>query len=441
MTLPHPGSLDERYEGNGQAPIPGQNADRLLQVLNATASADGSILCCGHSYDDEARTVFVRLDPQGHFDSGLGHVDIQPMQAPPESSMGLYAFVVLIDLGAEHDNDLLALSVPQTATVDHLYSSLAVGRFTSALVAKAGFGDTGIQFVPHTRQNATAPAHNAPDGVFEPWQKARAQKSTHAISPLDLPKACLAGDQIHVVYREQQADASDNIEYATYLITLDARSGKVGARHPIVIQGHAPLLHEVVFLDEARRLLVLGRVGEVDCLMRLTSSGALDPAFGNAGLIEIPGTGYLGLVATSDRIVVTRAPSLLPAGYASTVYQYTLEGQVDSRFNQGQPLKVPPYPSADGVAETLRLYHAAFDPQGALLLAGSQGRVTTRVEERLCVVRLRASGARDEGFGDDGYALGPDEMINGNGLYVREDGIRLLTQARNGDSYVVKRHS
>lgn len=436
--LPHPGSLDTRYEGKGQAPIPGHNSaypDCLFQVMNATALVDGSVLSYGHSYGDPERPVFVQLDSQGRFVSELGHVEVPSMYEPPALTFALNQFVELVHLGAAHEGDTLALSLPFQAADDCIYSSLAIGRYTATLKPKKGFGDNGIQFVPHSS------ASDAPHGLkraapdVKPPRRARRQDFTYAITPLDLPRAALIDKTLKVIYRETASDTFGLVSASTYLAHFEADSGKPLECYRIVIEGQAPLLYDAAFLQNGKALL-LGQVGNTAYLARLTSKGVIDQTFGTQGLVELPDPGYLGLATDGQRIVVTHAPPWQPAGYASTVYQYTSEGQFDPDFNGGTPLKVAPSAPAD----TLRLYRAAFDGQGNIVLAGAQGKIDSGIKSSLCVVRLRASGTLDTGFGDGGYALGPDGLISGDGLYVHQDGIRLLTQAYNADCYIVKRH-
>lgn len=438
-TLDHPGALDTSYAGEGQAPVPGQNPqhpDRLLQVMSATAGGDGSILCCGYSYGDLGRPVFVQLDSQGHFASDLGHVDIPSMCQPPAATFGLNQFIELVHLGRPHEDDTLALSLPIQVTDDYLYSSLAIGRYTRQLKPKAGFGDNGIQFVAHSSApDAPHPLKRACADI-KPWRRAHRRDFTHAVTPLDLPRAALIDDTLKVIYRETASDAFGSVIASTYLAHFDADSGRLLQCHRIVVDEQSPLLYDAAFLEDGR-ILLLGQVGPTAYLTRLASDGTIDQTFGMQGLVEVPGGGYLGMATSGQSIVVTQAPPWQPAGYASTVYHYTSEGQFDPDFNGGTPLKVAP----STPASTLRLYRAAFDGQGNIVLAGAQGKADSGViESSLCVVRLRASGTLDTGFGDGGYALGPDGMISGDGLYVHQDGIRLLTQATNADSYIVKRH-
>lgn len=234
----------------------------------------------------------------------------------PVSTFGLTDFIELVNLGTAHEGDMLALALPITVEGNSIYSSLAVGRYTSKLTAKPGFGDNGIQFVPHTKASPAQPSPTSTSSIAGRLRDARERASTKGVSPLNLPRAARVGETIKVIYQETESDGLSVRSATTYLACFEADSGRPIASFEIAIEAPSahrskkastqPLIvHDAVFLDDDR-VLLLGDVEGTTYLTRLTHEGAPDLTFGVQGQIELPGTGYFGMAMDASLLPTAR---------------------------------------------------------------------------------------------------------------------------------------
>ncbi|MNH21010.1 hypothetical protein D3C79_808010 [compost metagenome] len=148
------------------------------------------------------------------------------------------------------------------------------------------------------------------------------------------------------------------------------------------------------------------------------------------------GQGYIVLsngwtragMAVNDRyIVVSRGGSLNdPIGQPNEVYCYTLSGEEDSTFRHS--------PSVKG--HTLILDHLSFDSQGRLVLAGQIYYLEQQwIKSKMQVVRYLSNGELDVDFGNKGYSPVNEYQVGSNGLYLDDQGIRVLTLMPNEPFY------
>lgn len=151
---------------------------------------------------------------------------------------------------------------------------------------------------------------------------------------------------------------------------------------------------------------------------RVTTSGALDPSFGNGGLATVPTS--LAAQSSCDAIALAEDGSVLVGGEARpsaqpsllAVYRFRANGTLDAGFGSNGA-----YILAEGSGRALALETAA---NGAVLVGA---RLTVNSQSRQAVFQLGASGARDTTFGSNGeVALGNTSSLalarRGNGQFA-----------------------
>ncbi len=180
---------------------------------------------------------------------------------------------------------------------------------------------------------------------------------------------------------------------------------------------------------------------------QLTEAGALDPSFGDGGMVEVPVTGYRMLVS---HILVLRNGNYLIAGYESGtaptrkyVCQLLKNGQLDKTFGEEglATIQVPDIAVAD-VGQRARFFSSPEQKltTDGIYFAGEQIAVSeqdakiyfcahvyseTRGVEGV-LFRLNSDGSSDTGFNDRGYVVispGTGSNIRLTSLMVQGDGV------------------
>jgi uncharacterized delta-60 repeat protein len=123
---------------------------------------------------------------------------------------------------------------------------------------------------------------------------------------------------------------------------------------------------------------------------RVTTSGALDPSFGDGGVVEVPvGTSALGfgVALEADGAIVLAGPAFTTTGVAAAVRLHP-DGSLDQSFGTGGIATFPDWHGVNGIV---------LDGQGRIVLP------TTGAG----AVRLNRDGSPDLAFGTGGNALAP----------------------------------
>lgn len=130
----------------------------------------------------------------------------------------------------------------------------------------------------------------------------------------------------------------------------------------------------------------------VGILARLTPSGALDPSFGNGGVVTLP--------AASDLSALAVAPNgdLVVAGDGSTegavIARYAPNGTLDSRFGTGGIV--------DQQSSGLAPLSVAVSADGQVIVVGENNSGEPDTDTPAGIERLTSTGAIDQSFGQDG---------------------------------------
>lgn len=187
--------------------------------------------------------------------------------------------------------------------------------------------------------------------------------------------------------------------------------------------GERSSIDALVALSDGRILAAgTGRTGDQSAiaLARYTSDGALDPTFGDAGIVRLRPLGRNALlsdmaVQPDGTIVVTGAIHRLEDGNDRLVMRLLADGSVDSSFGaQGVYTEAEPFSRA--VSAVL------LEPDGKIVLTSF----------RKCI-RLEASGQRDDSFGRNGEAV--VDVDTRDLLRLPNGSILLVGAYRGGDGF------
>jgi uncharacterized delta-60 repeat protein len=188
-------------------------------------------------------------------------------------------------------------------------------------------------------------------------------------------------------------------------------------------------------LDPVRRSIVL---------VRYRSDGTPDLGFGQGGIVTtaIGLDSFAGaLVVQPDGRLVVAGDSLRGSHYEFALARYTTSGQLDPSFGDGGIAETQ-INGGNSAAETL-----ALQPDGKLVAAGS-----TWTDEQVlppglfAVARYQTDGSLDRGFGVDGTvvtAVGPVGVDDASSVAIQPDGKIVAAGSSNdgtADSFALVRY-
>ncbi len=137
------------------------------------------------------------------------------------------------------------------------------------------------------------------------------------------------------------------------------------------------------------------------CIARYQSNGALDTGFGASGKV----ISTLGSSPSTNAIALQSDGKIVVAGYCDNGSNYDFclirhqpNGSLDNTFGTGGKV-ISPIGSSDDVGQAI-----ALQPDGKIVVAGT---CWNGSDGDLCVARLEANGATDYGFGFGGKVVTP----------------------------------
>ncbi|WP_191831750.1 hypothetical protein [Pseudomonas fluorescens] len=429
-----PGFIDRNYGKEGVAAIPAQepwNPDvDTLQVFPAACAPDGSMAFYGYNPLDDvdrAHGLFTRLKADGQWDSATGHVPVSTGQSGPLPTR-VYDFTSMIHAQVDGEASYLTASrVWYEDDPEILYLHVAIGRYQAEdFKPVVGFGDDGIA-LPEPPRSTRGHSKRTAIPKLPAWTE-RQGPEFNAVDYRDTPKLGVIDGTIRVIFGGYCSD--DTTRRNTWCALLDAKTGKpVSGLGPeskdsqyrlSLIDDESTTLYQAEFLSDGRFLLLSSTESGM-YVHRFLANALPDETFANGrGYIELPGSGIkAGMAVNNERIVISRGGQITPIGQSAELYCYTLDGEVDNDFS---------CPSLSVEGHSLTLDRLSFDSQGRLVLAGQiyypDG---PRILSKMQVVRLLSTGKPDLTFGQGGYSPANYYQLASNGLYLDDQGIRVLT--------------
>ncbi|MEX1102343.1 MAG: delta-60 repeat domain-containing protein [Actinomycetota bacterium] len=152
-------------------------------------------------------------------------------------------------------------------------------------------------------------------------------------------------------------------------------------------------------LQSNGKIVLAGGNGGSWALARYTPEGELDPVFGGDGKVTSPlfGDAFAVAVQSDGRIVAAGAFDFFRFAAA----RFTKAGRPDRTFSGDGRVTTDVRHGSEQVAEAVAIQH-----DGRIVVAGGAGphEVVEPIEWRFAIVRYRANGVLDHGFGGDGRA-------------------------------------
>ena len=398
---PAPAQAQPTYDAVQPAPLSPTEHDRLL----AAAFDPGNRLYAAGwvaQGADQAMAV-TRFRPDGSVDTGYGTAGVATVNVAAGGKAVELARSVVVQAGGkavvagpvEHDP-----AAPGDAAKD---TDIALARFDESGRLDPTFGTGGIVRLDLSTGVADGTAFRGDTA----WGLLK-----------------LSGDRLVVVGSQVGAGAGrTDADFAVI------RLGADGARDPgfgtggAALVGVGPNVSEVpktaIELPDGR-IVVSGYAKIADVvspvLFRLTTTGALDPSFGEGGIAVRP---FLG--AVTEAYSVTQAGGrLVTTGYGKDTAEakvdlvangFTLDGAVDRAFGANGLTRV------DVAGEDDRGRNLVSLPDGRTIVVGS-GKNASNIDGM--VVRLTADGALDPTYGQGGRRLfdigGPNDSFFGVAL-------------------------
>lgn len=428
------GSIDLSYGNNGVAPIPAQepfNPDAYtLQVYPSASAPDGSMAFYGYNTGSKNPPgLFTRLNAEGCWDSATGHVPASTGQTGPLPEY-VYDFTAMTHALVDGKGSYItAARVWYVDDPENLYLHVAIGRYQAEdFKPSAGFGDDGIAL---PEPPGLSREHSRRTAFPALWSQIKHQgRKVKGGDYRDTPKLGLIDGTIRVIFGGGHYTADTDVEN-TWCALLDVKTGKPvkglglegrDSQHKLaLIDGESVTIYQAVFFDDGGFLL-LSEVDDRIYLHRFLANALPDKTFANGkGYIELPGKGHkAGMAVKNNTIVVSRSQLSFEIDLPTELYCYTLAGEQDPTFRR--TLRV--------VGHTLSLDHLSFDSQGRLVLAGQSyfsEEENPQLQSTMQVVRLLSTGEPDFTFGEGGYAPTDRYRYATNGLYLDDQGIRVLT--------------
>lgn len=144
-------------------------------------------------------------------------------------------------------------------------------------------------------------------------------------------------------------------------------------------------------------------------------SGELDPRFGNNGMVVFNESEFTeAALQSNDKLIVAR----LPAGNGSAVIirRYTTTGAIDSTFGINGQTSV-----SIGAGNVARLMDLAVDPNNNKIIVAIE-KANAAPSSSDFLIRLKANGQLDTGFGQGGMLVLPDRNLFAGEIEIQSDG-------------------
>jgi len=375
------------------------------RFLAATFDSANRLYASGWVGDGTDQMMAVaRFNPDGSSDTTFGTAGVATVSVAEggkavELARGLVVQAtgkVVVSGPVEHD--------PGASGDPGKDTDIALARFDAGGRLDPGFGTGGVVRLDLSAGRAEGTAYRG--------------DSAWGLTGLAGDKLLVVGSQVGV------GDGRTDTDFAVVRLNPDGTRDTSFGTGGTALVGVGPNVSEspktAVELPDGRVVVsgyagVNGVVSVV--LFRLTTAGALDPTFGDAGIAVRPVLGNVteaySVVRAGNRLVTTGyGKDTADAKVDLVVNGFTLDGALDPTFGTNGTTRV------DVAGEDDRGRNLVALPDGRLIVVGS-GKATSSNLEGM-VVRLTADGLLDPAYGQGGRKLvdvgGPNDSFFGVAL-------------------------
>jgi uncharacterized delta-60 repeat protein len=425
------GSRDPSFNGDGivQHDIAGYNDDASARAV--AIQSDGKIVVAGYvsgyvSGTFVTRFAVARYHADGSRDTsfGTGGVVTTAIGASRDSAYGLviqpdgkivvagdslnyatgYDFALAryngdgtLDTSFSGDGKLTTSFNTQT---DRVY---AVSLQADGKILAAGFTRVGTQF-------DFALARYTSDGTLDTSFDSDGKVTTAVTTANDEARAMAIQPDGKIVVAGYVTSSSNVTDFTLLRYqtngALDTAFGTAGIVTTPVGTGSSRA--HGVLLQRDGKIVVAGQAASTSALLRYTTSGSLDMDFGNDGIVLTQASWSPGNAEPAHGVAIQTDDKIVTAGYAVgggsgpdfAVVRYTVTGSLDVDFD------------GDGIARTPVgtgkefCYALAVQPDGKIVAAGSSRTSNSNGgDDQFVVARYRADGSLDTDFHSRGFLV------------------------------------
>lgn len=350
---PAGGGLDLGFGTNGLVStdlIPYSADERFAAAV--ALQADGKILVAGER-------ELARFNADGTLDASFGSGGIVPVQFRTVRD-------AVLDVAVQPDGRILVAGIARDLVNLPANDDFAVARFEADGTLDTGFGVDGVAFADFAGR-----VDGADDILIQPDGSIVVVGTAHSVNQFGA------------------ADADFGIARFTSAGVLDS-TFSVDGKTTIDIAGRSDGAHAGALLPDGR-IVVTGRAavsGGSDpdiAIVRVDASGAMDPTFGNGGIVWTPTSEYEWAV----ELALDASGRVLVSGHADSsafVARYGVDGAADASFGGGGMVLAPALSRANGMA---------VDAAGRIIVVGASG-------GDFAVMRVNDDGTLDTSFGNNG---------------------------------------
>ncbi|AYG45090.1 hypothetical protein DV532_12605 [Pseudomonas sp. Leaf58] len=410
------GELDTRYGENGYAKFPAIQPGESAYIAAITQAPDGSLAACWSTQDSPPSNYFMRLTPEGKWDSETGHKLIA-VPAGQDATAGHFAMLTQ----NRTDNSNIAQATTYYAEGGVSVETAAVGLYDQRFTASPSFGAVGISL--HKPDDApTAP--NSIGGV-------KVLRSVHA------------GGAIRSLYMAQRDTDSAPTAWIALLDPLTGAPLKGLGQDRNQTQLALPILDvepgtpkyplditDSYFFDDGSFLLA-GSADWRQVIAKFNADGLLDASFGILQVAAYRKTVNVSVDLVNERIVtVAGTPRNFGDRSALVVRRFMYNGQPDTDFGGNGLVNV--YMDY----EWNRVSGISIDAEQRVIIATEQRKGIQDTIDAT-VTRLLEDGELDTNFGTQGHFQIAGLQLEK--LLFNEGELKLLTRRAN-EHFAVRLH-
>jgi uncharacterized delta-60 repeat protein len=401
------GTTDNSFGNNGIASV--TNKDVSYAGLLPLTQKDGKIIITGYEFGSGRFNVAItRMESNGNSDNNFGQNGISVVPWGYDSNYSSIAQ----DMILKKDGKIITGGFSNNG----MFKSIVLAQFNSNGVKDNTFGNNGQVNIPLDEDTYWSVSSVSSWGQTYLYLVQDSQENTYALTP----SHDFAQKNVLALYKFKSNG------------NLDSAFGYLGKKRiQISSNGSRPI---GMVMQADGKLIIAGTTfrtltdSTALVLTRITSTGVIDPTFGNSGILKDKAFNTenefrhynqprrLAIQSDGKILVTGKTNESLPIGFA--VRRYNIDGSIDSKFGE----------FGSGMAKIKTLYadatSIALQPDGKILVGGNGW------NGGMCAVRYETNGFLDETFGNRGIKTNIASTSGLNQILLQPDGKIVLLGTR-----------